>query len=54
MGLIKYRCVHYREHFWECYAATTYEAAQRAANYWGRKDTCGIDVYRLDIEQELK
>lgn len=43
-----YRCVHVREHFYDCAAATTYEAAQIAARHWGRKNTSGIDVYRLE------
>ena len=43
-----YQCEHYREHFWYCYANSTYEAAQKAAKHWGRKNTCGIDVYRVD------
>ena len=45
-----YRCVHVREHFWDCQASTTYEAACKAAKHWGRKNTCGIDIYVLEEE----
>lgn len=45
-----YCCVHWKEHCWYCYADSSYQAAQKAAQYWGHKNTCGIDVYLQDQE----
>ena len=44
------RYVHVREHFLDCQASNTYEAACKAAKHWGRKNTCGIDIYVLEEE----
>lgn len=52
-SLFDYRCVHYREHFYDCRASSTYDAAKIAAAHWGRNNTCGIDVYRLYDEKEF-
>jgi hypothetical protein len=48
MEKFAYRCVHYREHFYDCLASSSYEAAKIAAAHWGRKNTNGIDVYKME------
>ena len=44
-----YICVHARKGRFECHANSTYEAAKKAAQKWGMKNTAGIDVHLADV-----
>lgn len=45
-----YICVHAKKGKHECHAATSYEAAKKAAAHWKMKSTAGIDVHLADVE----
>lgn len=44
-----YICLHVKKGRFECHANSTYEAAKKAAQKWGLKNTSGIDVYLADV-----
>ena len=44
-----YICLHVKKGRFECHANSTYEAAKKAAQKWGMKNTSGIDVYLADV-----
>lgn len=46
-----YVCVHAKKGKHECTAASSYEAAQKAAKAWGLKSTAGIDAHLADKEK---
>lgn len=46
-----YVCVHAKKGKHECTAASSYEAAQKAAKAWGLKSTAGIDAHLADVEK---
>lgn len=45
-----YVCVHAKKGKHECHAATSYEAAKKAAAHWKLKSTAGIDAHLADVE----
>ena len=48
-----YICVHAKKGKHECHAATSYEAAKKAAAHWKMKSTAGIDAH-LAVEESAE
>jgi len=47
-----YICVNAKKGKHECKASSSYEAAKKAAAYWGMKNTAGIDAHLADVEHK--
>jgi len=45
-----YICLHAKKGRFECHANSSYEAAKKAAQKWGMKNTAGIDAHLADIK----
>ncbi len=45
-----YICLHAKKGRFECHANSSYEAAKKAAQKWGMKNTAGIDAHLADVK----